>query len=170
RRRKGPPGAAQSTRDALPQVLRPPSAMSRPRRSGTSTTDGSKQSWREQIWRALEKSGAALFPGARGRIPNFKGAKDAALQLGATPEWRAARTLKCNPDSPQKPARALALKEGKTVYVAVPRLREARCFLELDPRRISRIADAVTIEGAARLGRAVHPRDMPRIDLVVCGS
>jgi len=130
----------------------------------------SKDEWRQRIWRALEDSGAALFPGARGRIPNFRGAKAAAEQLAATAEWKRARTLKCNPDSPQKFVRLLALKQGKIVYVAVPRLRELRCFLELDPKRISSTASAATIGGAAEQGRPVHPRDMPPIDLVVCGS
>jgi 5-formyltetrahydrofolate cyclo-ligase len=143
---------------------------SRRRVSDGSRVLESKQRWREKVWRALEESKAALFPGARGRIPNFRGAKEAAARLALTPEWRRARTLKCNPDSPQKPVRALALREGKMVYVAVPRLRETRCFLELDPARIPNAAAAATIEGAARFGRPVHPRDMPDIDLVVCGS
>ncbi len=149
--------------------------MSTTRTSRNGGSDGSgllasKQRWREQVWRALEESKAALFPGAQGRIPNFRGAKEAAERLAATPEWRRARTLKCNPDSPQKPVRALALREGKTIYVAVPRLRETRCFLELDPARIPNAAAAATIEGAARFGRPVHPKEMPEIDLVVCGS
>jgi len=139
-------------------------------RSDKAVLEASKQRWREKVWRALEDSKAALFPGARGRIPNFRGAAAAAAKLATSPEWQRARTLKCNPDSPQKPLRALALREGKTIYVAVPRLRETRCFLELDPRRVPQIAAAVTIEGAARFGRPVHPRDMPRIDLVICGS
>jgi 5-formyltetrahydrofolate cyclo-ligase len=140
------------------------------RRSEKAVVEASKQRWREEVWRALEDAKAALFPGARGRIPNFRGAAEAAAKLAAAPQWQRARTLKCNPDSPQKPLRALALREGKTIYVAVPRLRETRCFLELAPQRILQIAAAVTIEGAARFGRPVHPRDMPHIDLVICGS
>ncbi|HME92550.1 MAG TPA: 5-formyltetrahydrofolate cyclo-ligase, partial [Myxococcaceae bacterium] len=80
------------------------------------------------------------------------------------------RAIKCNPDSPQKFVRLLALKQGKIVYVAVPRLRELRCFLELNPKRISSAGAAATIGGAAEQGRPVHPKDMPKIDLVVCGS
>src|SRR5262245_50073060 len=82
-----------------------------------------KQEVRERIWRALEDSGDALYPGTFGRIPNFKGADAAAERLARTEEWRRARVLKCNPDSPQRPVRLRALRDRKIVYMAVPRLR-----------------------------------------------
>lgn len=131
-----------------------------------------KQRIRQQVWKRLTESGAALFPGARGRIPNFRGAAQAAERLAATPEWKKARTIKCNPDAPQRPVRLRALREGKTVYMAVPRLRERKCFWELDPVRLEAVnlAAAATIAGAARFGRPVHPRELPHIDLVVAGS
>ena len=114
--------------------------------------DATKQQIRESVWERLERSGAALFPGARGRIPNFRGAVQAADRLAATPEGRRARTIKCNPDAPQRPVRLRALREGKTVFMAVPRLREVRCFWKLDPRSIASgdMAAAATIRGAAR--------------------
>lgn len=34
-----------------------------------------KQSLREARWQALQQAGAARFPGTRGRIPNFVGAR-----------------------------------------------------------------------------------------------
>src|SRR3984957_20884958 len=77
-------------------------------------------------------AGGARFPGAAGRIPNFTGAEAAAERLRAVPQWQAARTLKANPDSPQLPVRQRALEDGKTVYIAVPRLAEAEPFLTLD--------------------------------------
>jgi 5-formyltetrahydrofolate cyclo-ligase len=135
-------------------------------------TVADKQRIRQQVWSRLEKSGQALFPGARGRIPNFRGAAQAAERLAATPEWKRARAIKCNPDAPQRPARLRALREGKTVYMAVPRLREKKCFWELDPTRLDAkdFAAAATISGASRFGRPVHPRELPHIDLVVAGS
>src|SRR5919202_3783891 len=129
-----------------------------------------KQRIRERIWDLLERRRAAAFPGARGRIPNFVGASAAADALAGTDEWRAAGALKCNPDSPQRPVRLRALREGKILYMAVPRLREARCFWELDPRRLRDVARAATIAGASAAGRAVDPRRMPHLDLVVIGS
>jgi 5-formyltetrahydrofolate cyclo-ligase len=127
---------------------------------------------REEVWSRFEETGEALFPGARGRIPNFRGAAAAADRLAKTPEWRRARTIKCNPDAPQRPVRLRALREGKTVFMAVPRLRERKCFWKLDPRRIASndFATAATISGASRFGRPVHPRNLPHVDLVVAGS
>ena len=68
-----------------------------------------KQDVRERVWRALEIHGAARFPGAKGRIPNFAGAKAAAERLAMHPQWVHAKTMKVNPDSPQTHARRLAL-------------------------------------------------------------
>jgi 5-formyltetrahydrofolate cyclo-ligase len=143
--------------------------MSRPGRLGPSDP---KQAVREGVWATLEREGAALFPGAHGRIPNFRGAAAAADRLAATPEWRRARTLKCNPDAPQRPVRLRALSDGKVVYMAVPRLREKRCFWKLDPAKLRRadLARAAAIAGAAAFGQSIHPRDLPHIDLVVAGS
>ncbi len=131
-----------------------------------------KQQVRERIWSRLEESGEALFPGAQGRIPNFRGAARAAERLAATPEWRRARVVKCNPDSPQRPVRFRGLAEGKVVYMAVPRLAERKCFWKLDPARLERsdLAAAATIKGASRLAKPVGPRELPHVDLIVAGS
>ena len=133
----------------------------------------SKQALRERTWALLTRRRVGRFPmPLDDRIPNFSGAEQAATRLAALPEWRAARTLKCNPDAPQRPVRLRALREGKEVYVAVARLREAKCFLRLDPRRLgaARLAAASTIGGAAALGVAVAPDELPHVDLVVAGS
>jgi 5-formyltetrahydrofolate cyclo-ligase len=132
--------------------------------------EADKQRVREAAWARLQAAKAAAFPGARGRIPNFKGAGEAARRLAATEEWKHARTLKCNPDAPQRPVRLQALRDGKVVYMAVPRLRDRRCFWELDPRRLGDLAEASTIAGASRLGRPLHPRELAHVDLVVAGS
>jgi 5-formyltetrahydrofolate cyclo-ligase len=67
------------------------------------------------VWDLLEGEGVARFPGAQGRIPNFD-AGETARRLASLPVWRAARAIKCNPDSSQKPVRLRALQEGKVVY------------------------------------------------------
>lgn len=87
------------------------------------------------------------------------------------PEWQAARRIKCNPDAPQRAVRLAALRQGKTVVMAVPRLRAERCFLRLDPRALQgKLVQAATIKGASTLGVPVLPGQIGRIDLVVAGS
>lgn len=130
----------------------------------------SKASIREGVWRAMTEAGVARFPGAFGRIPNFQGAREAEQQIAELDAWKGARTLKSNPDSPQQPLRLRALTEGKLVYMAVPRLRSEKCFIELDPAVIENLTFASSIKGAFKLGRLVHPREMRPIDLIVCGA
>ena len=130
-----------------------------------------KSEVREMIWRAMEVRGISRFPGTKGRIPNFVGAERAALHLQELPAWRAARVIKINPDAPQLPVRRMALRGGKVVYMAVPRLRAVECFLELDPARLGRrTLQAASIRGAERFGRPVRVEMLPPIDLVVCGA
>jgi 5-formyltetrahydrofolate cyclo-ligase len=131
----------------------------------------SKAEARARVWREMEIRGVGRFPGAAGRIPNFVGAERAALHLQGLRAWREARVVKINPDAPQLPVRRMALREGKVVYVPVPRLRSLECFLELDPACLGRRAlQAASIRGAERLGRPVGIEALPPIDLIVCGA
>ncbi|MFP9190257.1 5-formyltetrahydrofolate cyclo-ligase [Natronosalvus vescus] len=132
-----------------------------------------KQSIREAVWDDLEGSGTARFPfPPHGRIPNFAGASEAAGRLADQPEWREAETIKANPDAPQLPVRRRALRAGKTVYMAVPRLRDEACFLELDPNVLDPedYDEATTVSGSSKHGVQVVPADVEPIDLIVSGS
>ena len=132
-----------------------------------------KNEIRSQVWERLRQKQLGRFPfPLKGRIPNFKGAEAAAERLAAHPVFEQARTLKCNPDAPQLPVRLQALKAGRTVYMAVPRLRKKECFFKLDPGRIdpADFRKAVSIKGAERFGVPVEPGEMPVIDLIVAGS
>lgn len=130
-----------------------------------------KEEIRNRVWDLLEGKGVARFPWpARGRIPNFEGARAAAARLEDLGVWRDARTLKTNPDSPQRWARRNALRAGKVLYMAVPRLTQEEAFLELDPRRLGSPEKAATIKGAFALGRPVHPDGIPPLDLLLVGS
>jgi 5-formyltetrahydrofolate cyclo-ligase len=131
----------------------------------------SKGNIRNQIWSLLEKNKVARFPGAKGRIPNFIGAEACAKLLAESPLWKKANTIKANPDSPQRAIRHRALQEGKTVYMAVPRLRDEKPFIELDPKRLKCSPYvASSIKGASQYGRPVTLEEVAKIDLIVCGS
>lgn len=133
--------------------------------------DMEKQELREQVWDELDESGEARFPfPPHGRIPNFVGAEQAAERLAGLNAWQEADVIKSNPDSPQLPVRRRALEAGKTVYMAVPRLREEDCFLRLDPGKIEDIDHATTISGSAEVGEQIGPEEIEPIDLIVSGS
>jgi 5-formyltetrahydrofolate cyclo-ligase len=129
-----------------------------------------KQKVRERIWKLLEQKKASRFPGAHGRIPNFVGSESCARWLHELPEWQNAKVIKSNPDSPQRQIRYQALKDGKVVYMAVPRLASTKPFVELDPRKIKNLYEASSIKGASKFGKAVTLDQMRSIDLVVCGT
>lgn len=127
-----------------------------------------KQSLREKIWLELEASGAAAFPRPiRGRIPNFVGSPEAARRLGSLPAYGSAETIFVNPDAAQLAVREMALRDGKLLVMATPKLRHG--FLLIDPARVRSPREAASIGGAFRHGREVTWRDL-RVDLVVEGS
>jgi 5-formyltetrahydrofolate cyclo-ligase len=130
-----------------------------------------KETLRNRVWKLLQDERVARFPGAIGRIPNFIGAEACAKLLAETPYWQAAKVIKINPDSPQRAIRQRALAEGKTVYMAVPRLRSEKPFIELVPNELKASPHAASsIKGAGKYGRPVGLDEMKIIDLVVCGS
>jgi 5-formyltetrahydrofolate cyclo-ligase len=130
-----------------------------------------KAALREAVWEALRAAKVARFPGAVGRIPNFTGAEAAADRLRDLPEWRNAATVKANPDSPQLRVRQRALEDGKTVYMAVPRLAEPEPFFALDPDHLTEPPrKAASISGASRSARRVTMDELSPVDLVVMGS
>ncbi|HUC26209.1 MAG TPA: 5-formyltetrahydrofolate cyclo-ligase [Streptosporangiaceae bacterium] len=130
-----------------------------------------KAALRQEVWSAMRAAKVARFPGAKGRIPNFTGAEAAAGRLSSLPAWQASGTLKANPDSAQLPVRQRALEDGKTVYMAVPRLADEEPFFALDPARLSDPPrKAASISGASRSARRVGLAGLTPVDLVVMGS
>jgi 5-formyltetrahydrofolate cyclo-ligase len=132
----------------------------------------SKDAIRRSVWAAMDREGVSRFPGAQGRIPNFEDARAAAERLTQHPAWKRAKTIKANPDAPQTHARRLALEQGKTLVMAVPRLREHHPFRLLDPAKLTKkqLREAATIKGALRHGRVIDLEQVPRLDLILTGS
>lgn len=132
--------------------------------------DQAKQAARERVWSLLERE-HAVPRGVHGRIPAFFGADEAADRLASLQEWDAARVVKAVPDTAQQPVRARALRDGKIVYMAVPKLADALPFYFLDPAVLSvSHEDAASKETAAQLAPRVGVDEMHPVDLVVCGS
>ncbi len=127
-----------------------------------------KQSLRERIWRELEHRGVVTFPRpARGRIPNFVGSDLAAARLLSLPVYSSAKVIMINPDAAQLPVREFALRDGKQLLMATPRLR--RGFIQLDPKSIHNPRKAASIKGAFYYGQQVDLKNL-KVDLIVEGS
>jgi 5-formyltetrahydrofolate cyclo-ligase len=131
-----------------------------------------KDKLRTEIW-SLLKQQAVSIGDPFGHIPNFVGAELAAEKLASLPIWQQAKTIKCNPDSPQIPVRMRALQDGKRLYMAVPRLTDDRCFVELTAEDLQRqnvsIAESAIAKNALTYGKLVSFAEMQPIDLVIVG-
>lgn len=132
--------------------------------------DRAKQEIRERVWTLLEQSGA-VEAGVHGYIPAFSGADEAAERLTTLAAWQGSQVVKAVPDRAQLPVRIRALRGGKIVYMAVPKLSEVPPFYFLDPRNLPVPAhEAADRAVAARIARKVGVDEMRPVDLVVCGS
>jgi 5-formyltetrahydrofolate cyclo-ligase len=132
--------------------------------------DTAKNAIRERIWSALIEAEISAAD-ARGYIPDFSGSDRAAELLASTDAWSSARTVKANPDTAQLPVRARALAEGKTLYMAVPKIATIQPFYLIDPAESSLPpAQAASSRVAAQVSPRVGIEDMRPINLVVCGT
>jgi 5-formyltetrahydrofolate cyclo-ligase len=121
----------------------------------------------------MEQKNVAIFPlPIRCRIPNFLGNDKAAGLVRTLPEWKKAKVVFSCPDSPQRKIREFALKEGKTLIMASPRLKHG--FLQIDPRDVKGKEEAASsIKGAFKYGKHVgNPatggmKKMPKPDLII---
>ena len=129
-----------------------------------------KDALRQRVWDTMEAKDFAAFPRpVHRRIPNFKGADRAAQLLAEQEIWRRAKVIKSNPDAAQQPVRQRALEEGKTLYMAVPKLAGEEPFVRVRGKEVSKPRYASTIKGAMGYGRPVGPDEMEKVDLVVAG-
>ncbi|MBA8823797.1 5-formyltetrahydrofolate cyclo-ligase [Saccharopolyspora lacisalsi] len=133
--------------------------------------DDRKNAIRHRVWSLLDDNDAVIGGSAQGRIPNFVGAEAASDRLATLAVWREASVVKAVPDKAQLPARARALREGKLVYMAVPKLAKPNPFYLLDPAALTVPAEqAASSRTAPEVARTVGLDDLRPVDLVVCGS
>ncbi|HEY0196379.1 MAG TPA: 5-formyltetrahydrofolate cyclo-ligase, partial [Methanobacterium sp.] len=122
---------------------------------------------REEVWNLLEVKGLTSGKINSGRIPKFKGALKAAMMLKNTLEWENSRVIFSSPDSAQTKVREYALRDGKVLIMASPKLKKG--YLYINPEDASgQESMASTIRGAFKIAKTV--RDFPTVDLVVEGS
>lgn len=120
-----------------------------------------KEDIRKRIWKYMEEKGLVNFPRpCYHRIPNFKGAKEAAMRILDLPEFKRAKAVFSAPDACLKEVRRLTLLNRKTLAIALP---HKRGYLEL---RGELPEDAINIKGFKKYGRPLRTK----VDLFVQGS
>lgn len=130
-----------------------------------------KDEIRHKVWNQLteEKNGRFPFPLVN-RIPNFKGAEKAAAHLTTLKEYKKAKVIKINPDSPQLPLRRQVLLDGKVLLVPTPRLKAG--FIIVKPEWVPEGEErkAASLAHINKYGKEVDLLDIPNIDLMIVGS
>lgn len=127
-----------------------------------------KEKLRKQIWNTLESNKLSKNPKPlHGRIPNFFGSTAAAKELRTTEEWINSKIIFSSPDSAQKSVREFALRDGKLLIMASPKLKNG--YLLINPLDIKENEkEASTINGAFKYGKQIEK--FPKVDLVIEGS
>ena len=129
----------------------------------------SKQELRQAVWASMEENNLVTFPRpCYRRIPNFIGSRAAAERLKTLMEWKEASAIFAAPDSPLYPARCEALREGKILLVAAPKLTGFYLIKDIPPEKAF---EASSIKGFSKYGRPVKIDDnLPKIDLYLTGA
>ncbi len=132
---------------------------------------------RSRIWNLLTQQKIALFPGAFGRTPKFRGVRKAVARLRDLPEWREAERVLVLGEPVLAKVRRAVITDHKTLIV--PDLTRTEGWIgELSPRRpsqIQQIAEVAELMGRTgetppsqvefQAGQVTHP-----VDLMIIGA
>lgn len=132
-----------------------------------------KFSFRRKVWDYMTKNELINFPiSIYKRIPNFKGAAEAAQRLAELDEFKSARVIKINPDKAQEPVRFLALEANKEIIVPIPRLRSG-LFVHVTPlagATKEQLKTLASMRGLQQMGIPLGLDSHIKVDLIVLGS
>ncbi len=131
-----------------------------------------KAALRDEVWSAAARGGRGPVPRRSRAHPELH--RRRGRGAAATRDARVAGRRHPQGQSgfrAELPVRQRALEDGKTVYMAVPKLAGAEPFFALDPDHLAEPPRrAASISGATRSARRVTLADLPPVDLVVIGS
>ena len=138
----------------------------------TTSLDSSsrKNILREQVWQAVEPFVDGPKP-LQGRIPNFKGAKEAARNLTKTKEFKNAKVIKVHPSLNATSFREYVLRSGKTLLVP-PLPGHDFLYFRVDSSSIrnEKYNWAAQKRGFNRIGVRLQLNEIPKIDLFVVAA
>ncbi|KAK0086473.1 hypothetical protein PV325_003132 [Microctonus aethiopoides] len=131
-----------------------------------------KRHYRQQTWDYMMKNDLVNFPSrVYKRIPNFKGAEEAAKRLSELDEFKNAKVIKINPDKPQEPVRLLALEAEKEILVPIPRLKSGLFYHVVSSEvKSDDLKVVATRDGLQEHGKPIGVDAKIKVDLVVLGA
>lgn len=148
--------------------------MKDPTKLTANLEEDTKATIRQKVWECMEKNDLANFPRpVYKRIPNFKGANLAGQKVAALDEFKAAKTVKVNPDKAQEEVRYQVLDLDKTLIVPTPRLSKGlfnRLSKEPGDSDKDTIRKLASREGIDKKSKPVPMASRIKVDLVVVGS
>jgi len=107
-----------------------------------------KAQLRTRIWDLMTCQGVALFPGAYGRTPTFRGMAEAVGRLRGLEAWARAGRVMVLGEAVLEGARLAAIEDGKTLVVPDLSLCGTGWILEIDPGRMGREAALAAARGS----------------------
>ncbi|RXM29541.1 Methenyltetrahydrofolate synthase domain-containing protein [Acipenser ruthenus] len=128
---------------------------------------------RKKVWDYIEDNNLANFPRpVHNRIPNFKGASQAAEKLTGLEEFRTSKTIKVNPDKPQQQARFLTLDGAYQACDSIKGLEvfNKTCGVKVDPDKPLEGVRLATLQGVKEYSVPIGLDAKVQVDLVVVGS
>ena len=137
----------------------------------------SKAQIRSRIWDLMTRQGIALFPGAYGRAPTFRGLTECIGRLRGMEAWVQARRVLVLADPVLQSVREDAVEDGKTLVVPDLSRCAGEWILEIDPSALKGPAarEAARASGCACGAplagvRALHGHETAPVDLMVIGA
>ena len=144
--------------------------LKEPTTLSVSVEEDTKASIRQKVWEFMEKNDIANFPRpVYNRIPNYKGSNTAGQKLLELEEFKAAKTVKVNPDKAQEEARYQVMDQDKTLIVPTPRLSKG-LFNRLSKEPGMELRKLASREGIDKKSKPVPMASRIKIDLVIVGS
>jgi len=137
--------------------------------------ENTKEGIRVRIWNHLEKNDLVNFPQpCHRRIPNFKGAEEAANKVLLMEQFKNAKTIKINRDKAQQQARYNVLDAGKRLILSDASHRQrVGLFNDVVPPENAteeQFRHCATSKGMKDFSSAINLDDIVNVDFLITGA
>ena len=136
------------------------------------TASGPRRRSAAPCGRRWTRRGVSRFPGAQERIPNFANARGAAERLAAIRPGSARRRSRPTPTRRRRTRGGWRSSRARRSSWRSRACATQHPFRLLDPSKLTekKLREAATIKGALRHGEVIDVEQVPKLDLILCGS